>query len=130
MLLYFCNTKCIFYIFSVDSDNDLESSDCLIVVILTHGGANDKLAACDRDYRLYDLIDKCNPVNLPSMAGKPKIFIVQACRGENTDSGVKLHAASNGSSSTQVDFISSQADNFTHPEHADLLVLMSSHYGE
>lgn len=76
---------------------ELEPVDSLIVVILSHGGGNgiiygvDGHSDCghaapnsyitDDDVRDYFSARKC-----PQMAGKPKLFIVQACRGKNEDS--------------------------------------------
>ncbi|XP_052564286.1 caspase-1-like [Culex pipiens pallens] len=113
----------------LDDDKELYDADCLMVVILTHGRQGDALMASDQLYHLYDLIDQFTPLALPSMAGKPKIFIVQACRGDREDSGVNLYVVNNhGLSCTQEDNLGSQTHTFTYPEYADLLIMMSSHY--
>lgn len=114
----------------MDDENELNDADCLMVVILTHGTHGDALMASDQLYHLYDLIDQFTPLALPSMAGKPKIFIVQACRGGREDAGANLYVENNnGSNYTQVDDLGSQAHTFTYPEYADLLIMMASHYG-
>ncbi|RWS10270.1 caspase-like protein, partial [Dinothrombium tinctorium] len=71
------------------SNADYLDTDCFICCILTHGEqgflwAKDKQYPIDTVYQ-YFKGDKC-----PSLAGKPKIFFIQACQGDKLDSGVKL----------------------------------------
>ncbi|XP_065075296.1 caspase-7-like [Ochlerotatus camptorhynchus] len=108
---------------NLKNNADLEISDCLVVVILTHGIKNDKLVANDGEYHLYEFIENFNPTTLKSMAGKPKLFIIQACRGIKVDDGVNLMAYS---ARDQVD---SQPDIRPYPEFPDLFVVQSSHHG-
>ena len=60
--------------------------DCLMVAILTHGlegelyGTDDTIPTARLLYLLDD--KKC-----PTLVGKPKIFFLQACRGEAKDHG-------------------------------------------
>lgn len=104
----------------------MEKSNALFVVILTHGLKDDKLMAIDRDFHLYDFMKMFTPEELPSMAMGPKIFIIQACRGEEIDSGAILKQAK-----FTFDSIDSGIDEtpFKYPSHADLCVALSSHYG-
>ncbi|XP_065075294.1 caspase-1-like [Ochlerotatus camptorhynchus] len=108
---------------NLKNNADLEISDCLVVVILTHGEKNDMLMAKDKAYNLYEFIENFNPTTLKSMAGKPKLFIIQACRGEEVDHGVNLMAYS---ARDQVD---SRTKICTYPEFPDLFVVQSSHHG-
>lgn len=63
--------------------------DCLLVAVLTHGtkgklyGTDGKLVPVEEITELFSG-NKC-----PSLTGKPKIFLLQACRGERKDKGVK-----------------------------------------
>ena len=67
---------------------DHKNYDCLLVAILTHGTKG----------KLYGIDCKSIPVEslttlfygdqCPSLVGKPKIFILQACRGKKRDRGV------------------------------------------
>ncbi|XP_055617145.1 caspase-1-like [Toxorhynchites rutilus septentrionalis] len=112
----------------LEFDEDLQDSDCLIVVILTHGEDGDYLMARDNKYHLYRFIENFTPTALKSMAGKPKLFIVQACRGNKIDRGVTLRAKSIQVSNS-MDHVDSQTEIFVYPEFADLLIMMSSHHG-
>ena len=65
-----------FIIFSV-AEEDHSDADCLLVTVLTHGETSKFLYAQDSLYNVEDLWlpftgDKCL-----SLAGKPKIFIIQ-----------------------------------------------------
>lgn len=104
------------------SKEDHSENDCLVVALMSHG---DKgiLYAMDQTYPV-DLLwenflgDKC-----PTLIGKPKLFFIQACRGEQVDPGVTFSRDSvdSGSSRDQV--------NFTIPKTADLLVMYSTYEG-
>lgn len=62
--------------------------DCLVVILMSHGSHKDII---------YDVMGECvdteeliamfNNVNCPALQGKPKLFFIQACRGEKYDSG-------------------------------------------
>ena len=65
-----------YIIFSVAKE-DHSHADCLLVTVLTHGLNSDVLYAYDCKYNVEDLwlpftADKCQ-----TLAGKPKIFIIQ-----------------------------------------------------
>lgn len=62
--------------------------DCLIVAILTHGREGNVLCGTDRkEIAVTDIINIFRADNSPSLAGKPKIILLQACRGTLTDEG-------------------------------------------
>lgn len=98
---------------------DHSDADCLAVIVLTHG-ENGLLAPRD-SHILYnvDLLwkpftaDKC-----PTLAGKPKLFFIQACRGKQLDAGVKVRRDGR----SQFD----SSPSYKIPTHADFLVAYSS----
>lgn len=65
----------------------LKDADCLIVALLTHG-KEDTIYATDQEIKIKTIMDKFNATNCPELALKPKIFILQACRGSEVGSGV------------------------------------------
>uniref|UniRef100_A0A8C3VY22 Caspase-2 n=1 Tax=Catagonus wagneri TaxID=51154 RepID=A0A8C3VY22_9CETA len=76
-------------------------TDSCIVALLSHGveggiyGVDGKLLQLQEVFRLFD------NANCPSLQNKPKMFFIQACRGDETDRGVdqqdgKTHAPSPG----------------------------------
>lgn len=60
---------------------DFTDCDCLLVVILSHGLDGNYIFAKDKPYLITDLFNRFTPENCKSLAGKPKIFFIQACRG-------------------------------------------------
>ncbi|XP_028632265.1 caspase-2 isoform X1 [Grammomys surdaster] len=76
-------------------------TDSCIVALLSHGveggiyGVDGKLLQLQEVFRLFD------NANCPSLQNKPKMFFIQACRGDETDRGVdqqdgKSHTQSPG----------------------------------
>ncbi|KAG3277314.1 caspase-2 isoform X2 [Ictidomys tridecemlineatus] len=63
-------------------------TDSCIVALLSHGvegsiyGVDGKLLQLQEVFRLFD------NANCPSLQNKPKMFFIQACRGDETDRGV------------------------------------------
>lgn len=64
-------------------------SDCLVITVLTHG-SRDSLNSFDGAYSLRDMTKLFNDENCPSLKGKPRLFFIQACRGELLDAGHTL----------------------------------------
>uniref|UniRef100_A0A336LQP5 CSON010543 protein n=1 Tax=Culicoides sonorensis TaxID=179676 RepID=A0A336LQP5_CULSO len=99
---------------------DLSNSNALIVVILSHGLEGDNIMATDSAFHLHDIIRMFNTEELPEMAGRPKIFIIQACRGNQVDRGTQLNHYN--------DHVDADEDDL-HPNYADFCIAMSSHHG-
>ena len=64
-------------------------SDCLLVVVLSHGGDHDLIAAQDEWYVDEDLWSPFLAENCPSLLGKPKLFFLNVCRGNKQDKGAE-----------------------------------------
>jgi len=95
--------------------SDHAEEDCIMVFVLSHGElgilyASDQLYKPDKLWTHFSA-DKC-----PSLAGKPKLFFVQACQGDQLDHGVKMVAR------TETD----GATVFKVPNHADFLIAYST----
>ncbi|XP_059485223.1 caspase-1-like isoform X2 [Neocloeon triangulifer] len=106
------------------SQEDHSMNDCLLVTVLTHG-AKGELYARDHTYDADKLwlnftADRCR-----SLAGKPKIFIIQACRGQNLDSGtlmaIRKTSASTAPGADAVD-ASGGSVRYAIPNNADIII--------
>ena len=95
-------------------------ADCILVAVLSHGELG-ILYASDHAYKPDKLWTQFNAENCPSLAGKPKLFFVQACQGDQLDGGVHLDPVSGGT--TQTD---SSAMSYKIPTHADFLIAYST----
>ncbi|XP_017033177.1 caspase-3 isoform X2 [Drosophila kikkawai] len=62
-------------------NTNFDHLSALVVIILSHGGGNEIIVACDDEkYHLDN--DVLDPIcKIRSLRGKPKILIVQACKG-------------------------------------------------
>ncbi|CAL1685238.1 unnamed protein product [Lasius platythorax] len=68
---------------------DHSEHDCLIVAVLSHG-ILDYLYAYDTFYKAESLWCHFTPDKCPTLAGKPKLFFIQACQGKKLDPGIIL----------------------------------------
>ncbi|GAB0099569.1 hypothetical protein DMENIID0001_154520 [Sergentomyia squamirostris] len=99
-------------------NTNFEDGSCLIFCILSHGDDGNQIHAADQPYNLDE--DVIKPIiENKSLRGKPKIFIVQACRG-----GL-LSDSSQWDATAQVQ----KQDVYVMNRDADLLLLCSSFPG-
>jgi caspase-like apoptosis-related cysteine protease len=101
---------------NISSRMDHSESDCILIVVLTHGEEG-ILNSNDHPYKTTKIWDSFTDGQCPSLAGKPKMFFIQACRGENMDHGVTL------TSRTEHDSIPISCNI---PNHPDYLVVYST----
>ncbi|KAK0164471.1 hypothetical protein PV328_003095 [Microctonus aethiopoides] len=102
-----------------------DDNDCICIFILTHGLAPDMIFAKDVAFRLDNIwkpftADKCT-----SLAGKPKLFFFQACRGEEFDNGIQLRRGITSSRSETDNVVTS----YKLPTYADFLIAHSTVQG-
>lgn len=68
---------------------DHSDHDCLLIAILSHGELG-SIYAKDVQYKLENIWGSFTPDKCPTLAGKPKLFFIQACQGDQLDGGVEL----------------------------------------
>ncbi|XP_058443426.1 caspase-1-like [Malaya genurostris] len=105
----------------LELDQDLQQSDCLMVIILTYGEIGDFVMAKNDQYHLFEFFGNFTPAALKSMAGKPKFFMVQTGPGRKRVKTLQTDGFS--------DRVDSVSETFIYPEFADLLVMISSDLG-
>uniref|UniRef100_A0A182RLG1 Caspase n=1 Tax=Anopheles funestus TaxID=62324 RepID=A0A182RLG1_ANOFN len=103
------------------ASEDHSDSDCLLVMIMTHGD-DDVLYAYDTVYNVDTLFERFMGDASPTLLGKPKLFFIQACRGTEFDKGVRLGCADLATDSLM-------SCKYVIPTTADLLVMYSSYKG-
>ncbi|XP_063166711.1 caspase-6 isoform X2 [Candoia aspera] len=67
-----------------------EDADCFMCVFLSHGEDN-HVYAYDAKIKIQTLTTMFRGDKCPSLIGKPKIFVIQACRGDKHDDPVFAH---------------------------------------
>ena len=57
--------------------------DCFVFVAMSHGGPDAIYGTDGKPVSIsHDIINQFDGKNWPKMEGKPKIFLIQACRGQ------------------------------------------------
>ncbi|XP_053885118.1 group XIIA secretory phospholipase A2 isoform X1 [Malaclemys terrapin pileata] len=108
---------------SMDNHSD---ADCFVCVFLSHGEDN-HVYAYDAKIKVQTMTNMFKGDKCPSLVGKPKIFIIQACRGDQHDDPVIVHDAVDSTvdkskvNETEVD----AAAIYTLPAGADFLMCYS-----
>ncbi|XP_053675874.1 caspase-like [Anopheles nili] len=121
------------------SEEDHKNRDCLLVAIMTHGD-DDMLHAKDASFHVDRLWENFVGNRCSSLLGKPKLFFIQACRGDGLDAGVQLHQPTRPSASAtgatarelpQPAIVPGRAKSLQYaiPSMADLLVMYSTYKG-
>lgn len=96
---------------------DHSQHDCLIVAVLSHGELG-LLYAHDTPYKPDSIWSHFTADKCPTLAGKPKLFFIQACQGDRLDSGLTLKER------TETD--GQPASTFRIPSQADFLIAYST----
>ncbi|KAK2546149.1 hypothetical protein Q9966_000618 [Columba livia] len=107
------------------SKDDHSNADCFVCVFLSHG-ENDHVYAFDAPIKIETITDMFRGDKCQSLIGKPKIFIIQACRGDKHDDPVIVPDSTDGSdestaNETEVD----AACAYTLPAGADFIMCYS-----
>jgi len=66
---------------------ELQKADMLIVCVLSHGVLGHMVSSDGREIETEWILRQFNNDGCPALKGKPKFFILQACRGDETDYG-------------------------------------------
>lgn len=106
--------KQIRYLLDYYSKLDHTDNDCFACCILTHG-EHGQLWGTDSRFPIEVLFNFFLGDNCPTLAGKPKMFFVQACQGDRLDHGVPVIVESTDS-----------AAYINIPTHADFLIAYST----
>ncbi|KAK2580025.1 hypothetical protein KPH14_012314 [Odynerus spinipes] len=96
---------------------DHTDADCLIVTVMSHGESS-LLYSADGLYPVDMLWTPFTADRSPTLAGKPKLFFIQACRGDQLDDGVKIMQVR--------DETDSRACSYSIPTFADIMVAYST----
>ncbi|XP_068593898.1 caspase-8-like isoform X2 [Cebidichthys violaceus] len=86
--------------------------DAFICCILSHGRKGEVIGVDEQPLSIKQITGTFKPTAQPTLAGKPKVFLIQACQGGQTQRRVSLEADNSHSPSI--------------PEDADFLVAVSS----
>lgn len=75
-----------------------EDADCLVVILMSHGSTGVIFGVDGEELKLHDKVYALfNNVNCRNLRGKPKLFFIQACRGDRHNYATDSSAADSGS---------------------------------
>ncbi|KAH8263037.1 hypothetical protein KR044_003545, partial [Drosophila immigrans] len=98
---------------------DFSEYDCLLIAILSHGKMG-YIHARDSYYSVEDIWRAFSTDKCPTLAGKPKLFFIQACQGDLTDPGYPLQQPE------MLEIEESSLFSCRMPIHEDFLVAFST----
>lgn len=102
------------------SQKDHSNMDCFVCFIFSHG-EKDKIKGVDHEFvNIKDLVSCFSGSNCPSLAGKPKLFFIQACQGSVGHPGVTIKEDFSGRLEVDATPLT------TIPDQADMLVGMAT----
>ncbi|RWS30547.1 cell death protein 3-like protein [Leptotrombidium deliense] len=109
-------------------DPELEKHDAFVVFISTHGNylnGKELFLGSDDDYMFReDILSYFNNRKCPKLIGKPKIFLIDACRGGEEDSGIVIQRNATPFIRSDQLFVGKKI-----PEWSDILIYSSSVVG-
>lgn len=107
--------------FSNAAAKDHRDADCFVGVILSHG-EKDKIYGVDGPIETNDIFQYFKGFACETLAGKPKIFFIQACRGHQLDAGANLNVAD----AQRFDYEAEPEEEIRIPNEADFIVSYST----
>ncbi|XP_031409132.1 caspase-6 [Meleagris gallopavo] len=105
--------------------DDYSNADCFVCVFLSHG-ENDHVYAYDAQIKIETITNMFRGDKCQSLVGKPKIFIIQACRGDKHDDPVLVQDLVDSKDETTVNQTEVDAAGvYTLPAGADFIMCYS-----
>ncbi|XP_045188502.2 caspase-7-like [Mercenaria mercenaria] len=114
-----CNQIMSAFVNSANEDHN--DADCFAGVFLSHGGSNE-IHGTDGILKLNTIFELFQASRCTSLAGKPKLFFVQSCRGEEFDDGINVNVAD----AQGMNALPEEEVEVTIPDDADFLISYST----
>ncbi|NWU41547.1 CASP8 protein, partial [Hylia prasina] len=102
------------------SKKNHRNMDCFVCFIFSHGEKGKIKGVDDQCVNIEDLVSCFTGTNCPSLAGKPKVFIIQACQGSVPHPSVAIEPDSSGHLEVDASPLTSI------PDKADILIGMAT----
>ncbi|XP_020024141.2 caspase-8 isoform X2 [Castor canadensis] len=102
---------------------DHNNKDCFVCCILSHGDKGIVYGTDGKQASIYELTSYFTGSKCPSLAGKPKVFFIQACQGENYHQAIPIDTDSEQDTYLEMD---SSSQKRYIPDEADFLLGMAT----
>ncbi|KAM6178115.1 caspase-8 [Rhynchocyon petersi] len=103
---------------------DHSERDCFVCCILSHGDKGVIYGTDGQEAPIYELTSYFTGLKCPSLVGKPKIFFIQACQGDNYQKGIAVDTDS-GLQEVGLEMTLSSQKSYI-PNEADFLLGMAT----
>ncbi|XP_036412129.1 caspase-22 [Colossoma macropomum] len=100
--------------------------DCFVCCVLSHGEKNGVNGTDMKLCPMKDILSPFDGKNCPSLAGKPKVFFIQACRGKNREEKVVVSADDVPEGDDSDLTPDAPEETYSIPKNSDFLVAMST----
>ncbi|XP_070621653.1 caspase-3-like [Erythrolamprus reginae] len=77
-----------------EKESQAEHGKCFVSIISSHGEEGSIMDCQGQALKLTHIYNILSPERCPHLAGKPKIFFIQACRGNRFDDGIYIETDS------------------------------------
>lgn len=106
--------------------------NCLLITIMSHGDRDGVIYTCDGNIFVDEIYTLILDAQNQTLHGKPKLFFIQACRGEMKDVGALIevkHEPVTALMSRSDGCLSSRSQKYVIPVLSDILIFFSSTEG-
>lgn len=116
-------------------EDELSQHDALVVVVLSHGDAEEIFGTDNLRVNIRDILEIFNNVNCRQLRGKPKMFFFAACRGDRKDQSIStdLEGSYDAATFEEVKKVSSEETKINAknlgPSYSDMIISYSTVYG-
>ena len=86
------NSQDIYNVMRETSTLDHSQFDCFVCCLLSHGASGGIYGIDSELVEIKDITSLFKGVACPSLCNKPKLFFIQACRGQSFDRGAQMYA--------------------------------------
>ncbi|XP_064460059.1 caspase-3-like [Ornithodoros turicata] len=75
---------------TLSDERHQKDADCFVLILMSHGDQDIFYDVEKEEIEINSLIGMFNNINCPTLCGKPKLFFIQACRGDQHDAGIPV----------------------------------------
>lgn len=118
-----CSSRKMFSLIQELARTSQRDWDCVMCCILSHGLEGSVYGIDGYTVEIRKLMELFSGTNCPSLAGKPKMFFIQACQGSKQQDVVYTDAGKSGRGYVDTDAVQAKE---CIPSHADFLLGMAT----
>ncbi|XP_062373971.1 caspase 20, apoptosis-related cysteine peptidase [Sardina pilchardus] len=111
---------------AVQEGSQRADGDCFVCCVMSHGETNGVFGCDSGVMTVEEMITPFKGNNCPRLAGKPKLFFIQACRGRLFQNEAMIRADSSREDNQDLEMDAYPGEMISIPAEADFLVSMAT----